>query len=91
MARHLALAQSLGVSIYFCDSRSPWQRDSNDNANGLLRDYFPRALTGAPTRRRTSWPSRTSSTTGPGSSSTTARRLNFRGTVSLRELSCCDV
>jgi len=32
----------LGAPIYFCDSRSPWQRGSNENTNGLLRDYFPR-------------------------------------------------
>ena len=42
MARHLTIAQSLGVPVYFCDSRSPWQRGSNENANGLLRDYFPK-------------------------------------------------
>jgi IS30 family transposase len=42
MARHLSITESLGVPIYFCDSRSPWQRGSNENANGLLRDYFPR-------------------------------------------------
>jgi transposase, IS30 family len=42
MARHLTIAQSLGAPIYFCDSRSPWQRGSNENANGLLRDYFPK-------------------------------------------------
>jgi IS30 family transposase len=42
MARHLSITESLGVRIYFCDSRSPWQRGSDENANGLLRDYFPR-------------------------------------------------
>jgi transposase, IS30 family len=42
MAWHLTIAQSLGATVYFCDSRSPWQRGSNENANGLLRDYFPK-------------------------------------------------
>jgi transposase, IS30 family len=42
MARHLTIALSLGAPVYFCDSRSPWQRGSNENANGLLRDYFPK-------------------------------------------------
>jgi transposase, IS30 family len=42
MARHLTIARSLGTTVYFCDSRSPWQRGSNENANGLLRDYFPK-------------------------------------------------
>lgn len=42
MARHTTIAQSLGASVYFCDSRSPWQRGSNENMNGLLRDYFPK-------------------------------------------------
>jgi transposase, IS30 family len=42
MARHLTIARSLGAPVYFCDSRSPWQRGSNENANGLLRDYFPK-------------------------------------------------
>lgn len=42
MARHLTIAQSLGAPVYFCDSRSPWQRGSNENMNGVLRDYFPK-------------------------------------------------
>ncbi len=42
MARHLAISQSLGAPVFFCDSHSPWQRGSNENTNGLLRDYFPK-------------------------------------------------
>lgn len=42
MARHLTITASLGAPVYFCDSRSPWQRGSNENTNGLLRDYFPK-------------------------------------------------
>jgi IS30 family transposase len=42
MARHTTIAKTLGVAVFFCDSRSPWQRGSNENTNGLLRDYFPK-------------------------------------------------
>jgi IS30 family transposase len=42
MARHTEIAASLGVAVYFCDSHSPWQRGTNENTNGLLRDYFPK-------------------------------------------------
>ncbi|WP_240483256.1 MULTISPECIES: IS30 family transposase, partial [unclassified Mycobacteroides] len=42
MARHTDITADLGVPVYFCDSRSPWQRGSNENANGLLRQYFPK-------------------------------------------------
>ena len=45
MARHLATAAKLGAPVYFCDSRSPWQRGSSENTNGLLRDYFPKGVT----------------------------------------------
>lgn len=44
-ARHLSTADKLGAPVYFCDSRSPWQRDTNENTNGLLRDYFPEGVT----------------------------------------------
>jgi transposase, IS30 family len=42
MARHTDITADLGVMVCFCDSRSPWQRGSNENANGLLRQYFPK-------------------------------------------------
>ena len=42
MAQHVAITAALGSPVYFCDSHSPWQRPSNENTNGLLRDYFPK-------------------------------------------------
>jgi IS30 family transposase len=44
MARHLTITRTLGVPVYFCDSHSPWQRGSNENMNGLLRDDFPKSI-----------------------------------------------
>jgi len=42
MSRHARISIDAGIDIYFCDPHSPWQRGSNENTNGLLRQYFPK-------------------------------------------------
>jgi IS30 family transposase len=42
MAQHAALRRDTGLDVYFCEPHSPWQRGSNENVNGLLRQYFPK-------------------------------------------------
>ena len=52
MAQHAQLRIDTGLEIYFCDPQSPWQRGSNENTNGLLRQYFPKSTDFQPARCR---------------------------------------
>jgi IS30 family transposase len=42
MAQHKSFTVDTNVKVYFCDPQSPWQRGTNENTNGLLRQYFPK-------------------------------------------------
>ena len=42
MAQHVQFSIDTGIDVYFCDPHAPWQRGSNENTNGLLRQYFPK-------------------------------------------------
>ena len=42
LAHHQQITQATGTPVFFCDAHAPWQRGSNENTNGLLRDYFPK-------------------------------------------------
>jgi hypothetical protein len=62
MGRHDEFTLATDIPVYFCDPASPWQRGSNENTNGLLRQYFPKARTCPSTPPNTSARSPTNST-----------------------------
>ena len=76
MAQHQEISRDTNMKVYFCDPASPWQRPSNENTNGLLRQYFPQG-TDLSTAPQTSLELKMNSTTGHASCSGTQPQSNF--------------
>ena len=76
MSEHHSFTVATNMDVYFCEPASPWQRGSNENTNGLLRQYFPKGLDLSRQSVITSRQSPTTSTPGHESRSTGRHRRN---------------
>ena len=92
MAEHRAFSIATTVPVYFCDPASPWQRGSNENTNGLLRQYFPRGPICPSTAQTSSSACPASSTRVHAKRWTGRHQPSACSTVSLHPNSprCCD-
>jgi len=77
MAMHKKLSQQTGMAVYFCDPHSPWQRGSNENTDGLVRQYLPREQICRSTARSSSMRLPMKSTAGPEKASGYDHRWRF--------------
>jgi IS30 family transposase len=77
MAEHAKFSLATNIRVFFCDPHSPWQRGSNENTNGLLRQYFPKSLD--------------LSTVTPAQLEAVARELNSRPRQTLDWMKPCEV
>jgi transposase, IS30 family len=77
MAEHAKFSVATEVKVFFCDPHSPWQRGSNENTNGLLRQYFPKSLD--------------LSTVSRAQLSAAARELNARPRQALNWMKPCEI
>ena len=86
MADHKRFSLATDVKVYFCDPQQPWQRGSNENTNGLLRQYFPKGLVCRTLTRTGSMGSQDDSTNDPEKRSTLKHRLNALANVLRRSV-----